>query len=288
MSAPDPKDFKVVGKSVAKIDAMGMACGLEQYVADFDTGDALCGYIVPSPHAHARMKKIDTSKAKAMKGVHAVITWKDLPRNLHTTAGQGFVEPSPYDSYVLDEKVRFVGDKVALVVADTREIAEEAGKAIAVDWEILTPVLDADKAMDEGAPIIHDEPGAHMPIPVPYDPKKNMAASASMGVGDMKKVLETSHLTHRQTYRSHYAQHCPIEPHVCLGYLDPRDRVVLVTSTQVPFHARRITAQALGIPVKRVRVIKPRIGGGFGAKQEVMVEQCVAAMVLATRKKVLL
>jgi len=285
---PDPKDFKVVGKSVAKIDALGMACGLEQYVADYDTGDAVCGYIVPSPYAHARIKKIDATKARAMPGVYSVLTHHDLPRNAHTTAGQGYVEPSPYDSFVLDNKVRFVGDKVALIVADTREIAEAAGKALEIEWEVLTPVLDADKAMDPGAPVIHDEPEAHMPIPVPYEPQKNMASAASMGVGDMGKVMTTSHLAYTQTYRTHYAQHCPIEPHVTLGYLDPRERVVLISSTQVPFHARRITAQALGIPVKKVRVIKPRIGGGFGAKQEVMVEQCVAAMVLASRKKVLL
>ncbi|HEY3448256.1 MAG TPA: molybdopterin cofactor-binding domain-containing protein [Myxococcales bacterium] len=287
MTSP-PKDFRVVGHSVPKADAMGLACGLEPYVADFHTPDTLCGYIVPSPHAHARIKKIDASKARAIQGVHAVITWQDLPRIPHTTAGQGYVEPSPYDSFVLDHKVRFVGDKVAFVVADTREIAEEAGKALEIEWEVLPAVLDMDQAMDPGAPVIHDEPEAHMPIPVPYDPQRNLASAASMGAGDMPKVLATSHLAHRGTWRTHRGQHCPLETHACLGYLDAKDRVVLVSSTQVPFHARRITAQALGIPVRRIRVIKPRIGGGFGSKQEVMLEQCVAAMVLKTRRKVLL
>jgi len=282
------KAFRVVGHSVPKIDALGMACGLEQYVADHDLTDALVGYIVPSPHAHARIRAIDAKKARAIPGVHAVLTHEDLPRNFHTTAGQGFVEPSPYDSLVLDSKVRFVGDKVALIAAETRELCIEAARALKVDYEVLAPVLDAKKAMEKGAPVIHDEPEAHMPIPVPYDAKRNMAASASMGVGDMDEVKKSSHLWLTRDFSTHYAQHCPIEPHVCLGYLDPRDRVVLVSSTQVPFHARRITAQALGIPVKRVRVIKPRIGGGFGAKQEVMIEQVVAALVLATRRKVLL
>ncbi|MBI5546958.1 MAG: molybdopterin-dependent oxidoreductase, partial [Deltaproteobacteria bacterium] len=288
MSTPDPKDFKVVGKSVQKIDSMGMACGLEQYVADFDTSDSLIGYMVPSPYAHARIKKIDAAKARAMKGVHTVLTWHDLPRIVHTTAGQGFVEPSPYDSFVLDNKVRFVGDRVALIVADTREIAEEAGKALEIEWEVLPAVLDADQAMNPGAPVIHDEPEAHMPIPVPYEPQKNLAAAASMGVGDMAKVMSGSHLAYKQTYSTHYAQHCPIEPHVCMGYMDARDRLILVSSTQVPFHARRITAQALGIPVKRIRVIKPRIGGGFGTKQEVLLEQMVGALTLASRKKILM
>ncbi len=278
----------VVGKSVPKVDAMGMACGLAQYVADHDLRGALVGFIVPSPHAHARIRRIDAAKARAMKGVHAVLTFQDLPRNLHTTAGQGYVEPSPYDCLVLGDKVRFVGDRVALVAADTREQAEAAGRALDIDWEVLPAVLDAERAMDPGAPVIHDEPGAHMPIPAAYDPSRNLAAEASMGAGDVDAAIAASEVKFSQTYRTHYAQHCPLEPHVCLGSLDAQDRVVLVSSTQVPFHARRITAQALGLPVKRIRVIKPRIGGGFGAKQEVLLEQATAALVLATRRKVLL
>ena len=288
MSVDQTKNLKVVGHNVRKIDALGMACGRELYVADHDVSDALIGYVVPSPHAHARIKKIDATRARAMPGVHAVLTHEDLPRIAHTTAGQGYVEPSPYDTFVLDKKVRFVGDRVALVAADTRELAEEAGKALDIEWEILEAVLDPDKAMDPGAPVIHDEPEAHMPIPVPYDATKNMAAEATMGVGDMEEVLRTSHLSVTREYNTHYAQHCPIEPHVCLGYLDPRNRVVLITSTQVPFHARRIAAQAVGVPVKRIRVIKPRIGGGFGAKQEVLLEPLVTTLVLATGRKILM
>ncbi len=282
------RDFKVVGRSVPKTDAMGMACGLERYVADHDLRGALIGHIVPSPHAHARIKRIDAVQARSMKGVHAVLTFEDLPRHLHTTAGQGYVEPSPYDSLVLDDKVRFVGDRVALVAAETREIAEAAGRALKIEWEVLPAVLDAEHAMDPGAPVIHDEPGAHMPIPAAYDPGRNMAAAVSMGAGDLAQVLAASPFTYTQTYQTHYAQHCPLEPHVCLGFLDAHDRIVLISSTQVPFHARRITAQALGLPVRRFRVIKPRIGGGFGAKQEVLLEPAVAALVLATRRRVLL
>jgi putative selenate reductase molybdopterin-binding subunit len=288
MTVDRTKNLKVVGHNVRKIDALGMACGRELYVADHDTSDALIGYVVPSPHAHARIKRIDATRARAIPGVHAVLTHEDVPRIAHTTAGQGYVEPSPYDAFVLDNKVRFVGDRVALVAADTRELAEEAGKALDIEWELLEPVFDPNKAMDPGAPVIHDEPEAHMPIPVPYDAGRNMAAEATMGVGDIEQVLSTSHLSVTREYSTHYAQHCPIEPHVCLGYLDPRNRLVLVTSTQVPFHARRITAQAVGIPVKRIRVIKPRIGGGFGVKQEVLVEPLVATLVLATGRKVLM
>jgi putative selenate reductase molybdopterin-binding subunit len=288
MSAPDRLSWKVVGQSVPKIDALAMACGRELYVADHDTSDALVGIAVPSPHPHARIRRIDSTRARQIAGVHAVLTFHDLPRVPHTTAGQGHLEPSPYDSFVLDHKVRFVGDRVALIAADTREIAEEAARALQIDWEVLEPVLDPDKAMDPGAPVIHDEPEAHAVIPVPYDAGKNMAAAASMGAGDVDQVLRDSHLSAARTYRTHYGQHCPIEPHVCMGYLDPRDRLTLISSTQVPFHARRITANVLQIPVKRVRVVKPRIGGGFGAKQEVMLEPLVGALVLATRRKVLM
>ncbi|MDR0966850.1 MAG: molybdopterin-dependent oxidoreductase [Myxococcales bacterium] len=290
LDAKYARDFKVIGHSVQKIDAMGMACGLEEYVADHDLTGALVGYIVPSPHAHARIVKIDATRARAVKGVHAVLTYKDVPRHLHTTAGQGYVEPSPYDTAILDSKMRLVGDHVALIAADTREIAEEAGRVLLedIEWEVLTPVLDADHAMDPGASVIHDEPDAYIPIPVPYEPQKNMASAASMGVGDMDAVLKTSHLAIDETYSTHYAQHCPIETHVCLGSIDGRDRLKLITSTQVPYHARRITAQALGIPVKRIRVNKPRIGGGFGTKQEVLLEPLVGALVLATRRKILM
>jgi putative selenate reductase molybdopterin-binding subunit len=288
MSEQSPHNFKVVGHSVAKIDALAMACGRETYVADYDMSGALIGYIVPSPYAHARIKRIDATHARSIPGVHCVLTHHDVPRIVHTTAGQGYVEPSPYDTFILDNKVRFVGDTVALIAAETKEIAEQAGRSLDIDWEVLDAVLDADKAMLPGAPVIHDEPEAHMPIPVPFNPKINLAASASMGVGDFDKVMRESPITLSNVYSTHYAQHCPIEPHVCLGYLDPRDRVVLVSSTQVPFHARRITAQSLAIPVRRVRVIKPRIGGGFGTKQEVLLEPWVAALVLACRRKVFL
>jgi CO/xanthine dehydrogenase Mo-binding subunit len=288
MTASAKASFRVVGKSVSKVDALGMACGLEAYVGDHDLTGALVGHVVPSPHAHARIRRIDATRARAVAGVHAVLTHRDLPRIVHTTAGQGHVEPSPYDSFVLDDKVRFVGDKVALIAAETREAALEAARQLEVDYEVLPAVLDPARADEPGAPVIHDEPEAHVGIPVAYEPERNVAARVSMGAGDLEAVLRDSHLSLSHDYGTHYAQHCPLEPHVCLGWLDARNRVVLVSSTQVPFHARRITALALGLPVKRVRVIKPRIGGGFGAKQEVMLEQLVAALVLATRRKVLL
>jgi probable selenate reductase molybdenum-binding subunit len=184
--------------------------------------------------------------------------------------------------------MRCVGDRVAAVAAETLEQAEAALAAIGVEYDVLPAVLSAEDAMKPGAPVIHDEEDAYMPIPVPYEPKKNMAAYVSMDVGSLEEGLAAADEVVDGTYYSHYAQHTPIEPHVCYSYIDPEGRLVLVTSTQVPFHARRIAAQCLGIPVRQIRVIKPRIGGGFGAKQEVLLEDVAGLMAMRTKRPCLI
>lgn len=278
---------KVVGHSVDKVDGYALATGRAKFTADDLPDDVLYAAVLTSPHAHANITSIDASQARALPGVQAVLTWEDLPRVAHTTAGQGYPEPSPYDSFVLDRKVRFVGDRVAAIAAETPEIAKRARSLIDVEYEVLEPVFDVKAALAEGAPVIHDEPEARAVIPVEYDPGRNLAAGADTTVGDVEAALVAAAHTVEAEYETHYAQHCPIEPHVCLTYLDENDRLVIRTSTQVPFHVRRIVAQALEIPVRKVRVIKPRIGGGFGAKQEVLLEQLCAALTLATRRPVL-
>jgi putative selenate reductase molybdopterin-binding subunit len=278
---------KVVGHSVDKVDAYALATGRARFVADDLPMDVLYAAVLGSPHAHANILSIDTSKAEALPGVHAVLTWEDLPRIAHTTAGQGFPEPSPYDTFVLDRKVRSVGDRVAAIAAETPEIAQQAKSLIEVEYEVLEPIFDVKIAFDEGAPVIHDEPEAHVVIPVEYDASHNLAALAETAVGDVEVALAEAAQSLEAEYETHYAQHCPIEPHVCLTYLDENDRLVIRTSTQVPFHVRRIVAQALDLPVRKIRVVKPRIGGGFGAKQEVLAEQLCAALTLATRAPVL-
>jgi len=250
--------------------------------------NALHAKVLWSPHAHARIKSIDASAAEKMPGVEAVIHYGNVPRNLHTTAGQGYPEPSPYDTALFDNKVRFVGDRVAAVAARTSEQAAAACAAIKVEYEVLEPVLSIDAALKEGSPVIHDEPDASIPIPVPYEPKKNIVARVGMQVGDLEKGLAAADLRFDYTYETQYAQHTPMEPHVSMAHIDSEGRLVITTSTQVPFHARRITAQTLGIPVRKVRVIKPRIGGGFGTKQEVLLEDIVGMLALRTKKPVIL
>ena len=291
----DLKPFtgKVVNKSERKIDSLSLAQGKPLYVADMDLKGTLKVKFLWSPHAHAKITSINTSKAEKLSGVHSVLTYKNVPRIIHTTAGQGYPEPSPYDNYLFDNKVRYVGDRVACVAAETMEIAEQACKLIDVKYEILPAIFDPEKAMDSNAPIIHDEEEAMVPLPVFYEPKNNHVSHVDFKFGDIEKELQEADFVVEKKYKTHYAQHCPIEPHVCIAYFDERDshesdRIIVRTSTQVPFHARRITAYALDVPLKRLRVIKPRIGGGFGTKQEVLLEQVATLLCIRTRRPILI
>lgn len=275
--------FQEVNHSRLKVDGLGLACGTGRFVDDFETpAGMLYAKILTSPHAHARIKKIDASRAEAIPGVRCVLTHKNVPRVPYTTAGQGHPEPSPYDNYMFDSKVRFVGDRVAAVAADTLEIAREALSLIQVEYEILPAIFDPEKTMQEGAPIIHDEPDSLRIA----DPKRNIAGKIGFEILETGKWFSEADLVLERRYVTHYAQHCPIEPHIIISYLDDNGRLVLRTSTQVPFHARRITARVIGWPVKKIRVIKPRIGGGFGAKQEVLIEDLCAMLTIRTGRAV--
>jgi len=277
----ESKDFKVVNKPVRKTDAIGLATGKRAFTDDIQMKDMLTGRILRSPHAHAKILSIDTTEAEKVAGVHCIVHHFNTPHVMHTTAGQGFPEPSPYDTMMFNRKVRLVGERVAAVAAETEEAAQEALSKIVVEYEILTPVLNAEEALLENAPVIHDEEECFMPIPVPYEPEHNIAARSEFTVGDIEKGLAESDHVFDRRYESNYTSHCAIEPHIAIAWLDPDNRLIIRCATQVPFHVRRIVAQVLEIPVGRIRVIKPRIGGGFGGKQEVFLE--VVAGILALR-----
>ncbi len=272
----------VVGKNVSKVDGLSLSTGRAEFTNDTPLPGMLEVKILASPHAHARIEQIDASEALALPGVVAVYTWQDIPRAIHTTAGQGFPEPSPYDTFILDNKVRYVGDRVAAVAAENPDIAEKALKLIRVTYDVLPAVLEPRDADREGAPVIHDEPEAHYVIPVPYEPKRNIAARVQAVVGDVAEGFRQADVTVEREVSTHYAQHCPLEAHIVISYLDSQGRIVIRTSTQVPFHVRRIVAERLGIPVSRIHVIKPRIGGAFGVKQEVLLEDICALVTLRT------
>ncbi len=276
------RQFQVVGKSVPKKDSMALATGGSMFVADMLPKRYLVAKMLRSPHAHARIISIDSSEAEALDGVYAVIHHGNVPRIMRTTAGQGAPEPSPYDFTTFDNKVRFVGDRVAAVAAENAQIAERALQLIKVEYEVLQPVLDIRDALVPGAPVIHDEPDCRVVIPVPYEPSRNLASHVDMLVGDLEAGYEQADLVVDHEYECQYAQHCPIEPHVCLAQPLPDGRLRLTTSTQVPFHVRRIIASALQWPVAKIQVVKPRIGGGFGTKQEVLIEDVAAFLAIRT------
>jgi putative selenate reductase molybdopterin-binding subunit len=241
--------------------------------------------VLHSPYAHARINKIDASKAKALAGVAAILTWQDSPRIVYSTAGQSDPIPGPLDMFSLDNKVRFVGDRVALIAAETPEIAERALKLIDVEYVELPAILKSEEAMTPGAVTIHDEP-EYVNF-ADSNPNKNLAAEIKIDIGNVEKGFSEADKIYEADYSVPKVQQASIEPHVVVTYWDEDDRLVIRTSTQVPFHVRRQMAPVLGLPIKRIRVIKPRIGGGFGGKQEVMIEDVAAHLTIATKRPVM-
>jgi putative selenate reductase molybdopterin-binding subunit len=283
IDAHDP--LSTVGHAEAKVDAVKLVQGKTAFTADFEQRDMLFAKVLRSPHAHAEIINIDTSAAKALAGVKAVLTWKDIPRVVYSTAGQSHPIPGPLDTFSLDRKVRYVGDRVAFVAAETPEIAEAALKLIKVDYEVLTPIVDSTKAMAKNAPIIHDEP-EYVNF-ADSDPSKNLAAKIRIDIGDVEQGFKEADYIFEAEYDVPKVHQVYIEPHVVMSYWDPDDRLVIRTSTQVPFHVRRQIAPVVGLPVKRIRVIKPRVGGAFGGKQEFLIEDIAAHLTIATGRPVL-
>ncbi|NOT03783.1 MAG: molybdopterin-dependent oxidoreductase [Anaerolineales bacterium] len=282
--SPESKVYQTVGKPEIKVDAVKLVQGKPAFTADFEKRGMLHAKVLHSPHAHALIKNIDTSKAKALDGVAAVLTWQDLPRVVYSTAGQSDPIPGPLDAFSLDKKVRFVGDRVAFVAAETEEIAEQALALIDVEYEILPAVLKSTESMTSTIKI-HDEP-EYVNF-ADSNPDKNLAAHIRIDIGDVEKGFREADVIFEAFYEVPKVQQAHIEPHVVVTYWDEDDRLVIRTSTQVPFHVRRMMAPVLGLPVKRIRVIKPRIGGGFGGKQEVLMEDVAAHLTIATKQPVM-
>lgn len=252
--------FSVVRHDERKVDGVPLVTGKPKFVADIDLPDTLYVKILRSPYAHARILDIDTSKAEAIPGVALVLTHANTPTRRFTTAGQGYPEPSPYDTRMFDTKVRFVGDRVAAVAAETKGIAAEAIKSIEVEYEELPAVLSIDDALAPGAPVIHDEDDSAGI----YDASRNIVADVDIDVGDVERGFAESDVVVETVCELQYAQHTPIEPHVVLSYLDPDGRLVLRTSTQVPFHVRRIVATPSTTPSTGSAWSSRGSGGGSG------------------------
>lgn len=301
-------DLTVVGKVHPKTDAWTMVQGKPCYVEDRIATNSCVIKMLRSPHPHALITHLDVSKAEALPGVVHVITHLNCPDIYYTPGGQSAPEPSPLDRRMFGKKMRHVGDRVAGVVAESEEIALAALKLIDVQYQVLKPVMSIDEAMAEGAPKVHDETvvyvnGApddleiqnqhaasrneHMIInfPIGARPEKNIAASIHGHIGDVEKGFAQADAIIERTYESKQAQQCPTETHICYSYMEG-ERLVIHASTQVPWHLRRQVARLVGLKQNKVHVIKERVGGGFGSKQDILLEEVCAWATCVTGRPV--
>lgn len=258
--------MKYVNKPVPKTDAMSLVTGKPVYTDDLAPSDCLIVKILRSPHANAWVEEIKTDAAKKIEGIACVLTYEDVSHKRFTLAGQTAPEISPWDRYIIDKHVRFVGDPVAIVAGETEETVDKALKRIKVKYRVEEAVLDIHTAKDNPI-LVHPEDDWYMPIPAGGDNKRNLCSSNVEEVGDVDAMLEKCAYTVDQVYHTKANQQTMMETFRTYCYMDHFQRLTVVSSTQIPFHIRRIVGNALNIPSSKVRVIKPRIGGGFGAKQ---------------------
>lgn len=302
------EDLREVGKVRRKIDGHQLVAGHKAFVEDMVEPGTCILKMLQSPYAHAYITSIDTTEAEKVPGVVTIITHKNCPDVYYTNAGQGAPEPSPHDRKLFNQKVCYVGDRVAAVVAETAEAADEALKKIKVEYEVLKPVFTWDEAQAPNAPVLHksyvtygvgapedlDEYNKnadprdgkiHYPFPLRADPHHNLAASVKGGIGDVEKGFQEADVIIDRTFATTQIQCTPTEPHVVFTKMQG-DRLVIHASTQVPFHLRRVVAKVLGIPETKIHVIKERVGGGFGSKQDVILEDVAAFATYSTGRPV--
>ncbi len=271
-----------VGCNAPAPAADAVLTGRAAYTFDLAMPGLLHMKLLRSPHPHARIRRIDAAKARAIPGVHLVLTHEDAPTRTFSTARHQDPRDDPDDTRVLDPVLRFVGQRVAAVVADNEAIAETACRLIAVDYELLPAVFDPAEAMAPGAPVLHDK-AACARI---HDPARNVAAELHGQTGDVAAGLAAADAVHEATYSTHRVQHAALETHGAVGWLDDSGRLVIRSSTQVPFLTRDALCRLLDLPQSQVRVVASRVGGGFGGKQEMLTEDVVALAVLRTGRPV--
>ena len=263
--------MQVVGQPIRKKDAMALVQGKPVFTDDLAPKDCLVVKVLRSPHANAMVKNIKTDIAKRVPGIEDIYTWEDVPQQRFTMAGQTYPEPSPYDRLILDRHVRYVGDPVAIVAGANEECVEQALRMIKVEYEVLPAILDFRKAKDNEL-LVHPEDTWKSLCPVGADNKRNLCACESSDHGDVDQVLADCDVVVEENYHTLANQQAMMETFRTVCYMDTYGRLNVLSSTQIVFHARRILSNALGIPKSKIRVMKPRIGGGFGAKQTVVAE----------------
>ncbi|NFV12309.1 xanthine dehydrogenase molybdenum-binding subunit XdhA [Clostridium sporogenes] len=265
--------YDLIGKSINRVDAVAKVTGKAKYCSDYFESELLVGMVLRSPYAHAKIKNIDTKEAENLEGVEAVLTYKNVPNIKFPTAGHPYsLDPSHRDiedCLLLTDKARFVGDSIAAVVATDELIAKKALKLIKVEYEVLPFVIDQEEAIKEGAPAIHEER------------PNNIISDFGITVGNPDEVFKNADKIYKGQYETQIVQHCQMETHNTIAKIDERGRMLIISSTQIPHIVRRIVSKACNLPIGKIRVIKPYIGGGFGGKQDVIIEPLTAAMSLA-------
>lgn len=308
--APEFRDhLSYVGKVKPKVDGRQLVAGWKSFVEDRVEPGACSLVILRSPHAHAYITSIDTAEAEKMPGVISIITAENCPDVFYMSAGQGNPEPSPYDRRLFNWKMRHVGDRVAGIVAETEEQALAAREKIVVSYEVLKPIFTVEEAMAPDAPVVQNGAAEYLsgapddlesynsgvdpregkviyPFPLHADNRHNVAAAAHGAIGDVEKGFSEADEVIERTYQSSQIQCTPLEPHIVYTKID-NDRLVIHASTQVPFHLRRIVAKVCGIAENRVHVIKEKVGGGYGSKQDILVEDVAGYATWLTRRPIL-
>lgn len=275
------KKYNAINQPVRKKDSMQLLLGKPVYVEDIAPKDALAVKLLRSPHANAIVEEINVSVAKKVPGVVDIYTWEDVPKQRFAIAGQTYPEPSPYDRLILDRHVRFAGDVVAIIAAENEKAALKAMKLIKVKYKILEPVLDFHQAKDNEI-LVHPEEDWLAQVPVGGDARRNLVASEISGDGDVDAVLADCDEVLEHAYHMRSFNQAMMETFRTYTELDRYGRLHVISSTQIVFHVRRILSRALGIPKSKIRVEKPRIGGGFGAKQTAVSEVYPAFVTLKT------
>ncbi|WP_092219333.1 molybdopterin cofactor-binding domain-containing protein [Desulforhopalus singaporensis] len=272
-----------VGRKIPKIDGIALVKGAPAYTSDLDiNNNALTVKLLRSPHASAEIVAIDKKQALAVPGVECILTYEDVPDTPFTLAGQSFPEPSPYDRRILDKWVRYVGDEVAIVAAVDEKTALEAIAKIQVTYNVLPPVLDPAEAI--GNPVLVHRSQPHTNFDIGCVASKNIAAADTIGQGDVEAVLASCEVVVESRYRTQAQAHAMMETYRATTCFDVNNRLQVMSSTQIPFHVRRLLSRVLDIPRSRIKILKPRVGGGFGGKQTAAVEIFPAMVTVKTGK----
>ena len=275
--------MRFVNQSIRKKDAMQLVLGKPVYTGDMVPKNALVVKLLHSPHANALIERIDTSIAMRVPGIEAIYTYEDVPNKRFTMAGQTYPEPSPYDRLILDRHVRYHGDIVAIVAGENEKAVNKALKLIKVEYNVLPAVLDFRTAKDNET-LVHPEENWIAHCPVGADNKRNLCAHDDSGHGDIEAVMADCDVVLERTYHTKANSQAMMETFRTYTYMDTYGRLNILSSTQIVFHIRRIVAHALDIPKSKIRVTKPRIGGGFGAKQTSVTEVFPAFVTWKTGK----